>query len=437
MVTRGGGRREAEELAKAPAGEMNALGKQQHAAQDAVMRNRGEAENLRRAAEPPAPPMAKAAVAAAPEAATAAFKRLADRDKSADGKSNLAKDEADYFETDVLAWARADIFPAIEQAPPNYTSNWPGNWKHSPAEAMQVLRDLAARVQSFTAKVTAYRVEADGKEVKEGREWVVVFDTASGRYVSHRLGEDSKDVCDGARLARFFPLLKYAATRSAAPQDVKALAAALPGFLVPWPEKLDWENTVTLEKGDAGVTFKLASRNEQWSYVRIFLETEKGPITKIEVYQHRWQNNKHSSVLAQTIACEEFQELGGVKVPTVFRVTNLPTDPAAQASFDAQRKELEAVLAKLRAAGQDAAAKEAMAKIARPQGAASQVVRLTEVKVNYQPEAEGFKIEMPKDWAVRDLDAQPKPNERRSISNPVDPSQGNFGRNPIRRGLRE
>ena len=165
--------------------------------------------------------------------------------------------------------------------------------------------------------------------------------------------------------------------------------------------------------------------------------TYLAPITKIEVYQHRWQNNKHSSVLAQTIACEEFQELGGVKVPTVFRVTNLPTDPAAQANFDAQRKELEAALAKLRAAGQDAAAKEVMAKIAHPQGASSQVVRLTEVKVNYQPEAEGFKIEMPKDWAVRDLDAQPKPNERRAISNPVDPSQENFGRNPIRRGLRE
>jgi hypothetical protein len=441
MVARGGGRREEEQLgerlAKEPASEMNALVKQQQAAQDAMPAS-NRTESLRRAAAPPAPTTpAKAAADPGLANAAFAFKRLADRDKNADGKANWAKDEAGDFETDVLAWARQDIFPAIEQAPPNYTSNWPGNWKRSPAEAMQVLRDLATRVQSFTAQVTAYRVEADGKEVKEGREWVVVFDTASGRYISHRVGEDSKDVCDGARLARFFPLLKYAATRSAAPQDVKALAAALPGFLVPWPEKLDWEHTVTLEKGDAGLTLKLASRNDQWSYVRVFLETEKGPVTKIEVYQHRWQNNKHSAVLAQTIACEEFQELGGVKTPTVFRVTNLPTDPAAQASFDAQRKELEAALAQLRAAGQDAAAKEVMAKIARPQGAASQVVRLTEVKVNFQPEADGFKIEMPKDWAVRDLDAQPKPNERRAISQPIDPSQDNFGRQPMRRGLRE
>ena len=44
------------------------------------------------------------------------------------------------------------------------------------------------------------------------------------------------------------------------------------------------------------------------------------------------------------------------------------------------------------------------------------MVRLTAVRVNFEPPAEAFKIEIPNDWAVRDMDATPKAGDQRTIS---------------------
>ena len=68
--------------------------------------------------------------------------------------------------------------------------------------------------------------------------------------------------------------------------------------------------------------------------------------------------------------------------------------------------------------------------VAPPQ--TSQLLRLSDVQVNGKLEPDGFQIKIPADWAVRDLDAQPKPADCRSLSTPLNPSLNNFGRQPGR-----
>ena len=332
------------------------------------------------------------------------------------------------FETDQLAWARTDIFPGIEHAPS--LGNWPRGWKHSPADAMDLLRTLQSRLQSLACEVTAFHVDAKGKETQQGKPWQLVLDLANKRYVTHRKGEDTKDVCDGKRLARFFPLLKYAATRSATPQDATALAAALPGYLIPWPEKLDREYMVTVEKGE-GVVLRLTRRGNSNAYVRLFLDSKEGPISKIEIYQpQRQKNRKYAAVLAQTIYVDKFEEVGGIKVPSVLRVVQLSAgvDPRVVKEMYERRHVLTERLVALRGAGEVEEAKKVAEQLKPFSNVSEQVIRLTDIRPNAKPPAELFKIDIPADWAVRDLDSTPKSGDRRGISHPYDPSARGFGR---------
>jgi hypothetical protein len=374
---------------------------------------------------PPAPTSA----AAAPANGAMAFKRNEALKKVAADKEMgyFASDAA--FDTDQLAWSRTDIFPAIEGAPTDYLHGWPNQWKHSSEGALKVLRALQTRLKSLACEVTAYQIDGEGKEIKQGSVWQVAIDAANRRYLTYRKGEDTKDVCDGTRLARFFPTLKYAATRSASAQDWKALGVNLPGYILPWPERMDWEYEVAVEQGE-GLVLRLSTRNDKWSYIRLFLDSEQGPVTKVEVYQHRQDGAKHSSVLIQTIRVEKFEDVGGIKVPTVYRIVNVPNggDPRVLNERYDRRNQLALEFDGLTKAGKTEEAKALQAQLKPPSGISEQVIRLTEVQANFDPPAEAFKVEIPQDWAIRDLDATPKPGEQRSISNPYDPSQRGFGR---------
>jgi hypothetical protein len=317
--------------------------------------------------------------------------------KKAYRKARELRKSAD-FKADTLAWSRTDIFPTMKPAEGDPHSNWPRGWRRSPADAMKVLRAVSSRYRTLTCTVKGYSVSADGSEKESGRPWNIVIDAQKGAYVSYRVGADSKDVCDGERIARFFPQLKHCAIRDSRKTDVLGLAATLPGYLVPWAAKLDREYVVTVHRRDEkGVVLKLQSRRDRHSYTLLYLESERGPVVKIEVFGRRRQGRRYLKVLLMTVQCTDIREIAGVRVPTVFRATPAST-------------------------------KAARGHSARVPGLMrTQVVRLTDIAVNEKVPAAAFDLTTPKDWTVRDQDVQPGPKERNSISRPATPPP-DFGR---------
>jgi hypothetical protein len=360
------------------------------------------------AKEPGAPPMEKAA-ATRP---TSAGKEL---------RKRRAKDELGHFESDVLSWARQDIFPVFAS---NELPKWYYKHTHSPAEAMKVLKDLGARFRSLSMKFAVYRLEKDGEEKLEGREWEVAVDVAARRFFSRKLGDDHFDVSDGKELVRFFPLLKYAAKRKVSGADLMALVSHLPGYLFPWAEKLDYSWYATVRKGDEGVVIRLQRRGQKHTYILIHLKGEKGPVVKIQEYRQQWhRTRKYYARLVRTIECTEFKKVGGVEVPVVMKSTY---HIAGREVVNAREMEMvKKMLEKMRGTGNAAKAEELAKRLAALQATAKgtvRIVRVKDVKVNYKPKAEEFEVKLPKDWAVRDLDASPRGKDVKSTSRPVNAS---------------
>jgi len=347
-------------------------------------------------------------------------------DSSGEGRWDKFVGADTNFESKQLAWTRTNIFPSIEGSPKDYLQGWPDTKARNDAKDMAILRAVQSRIKSLACKMTAFYVYPGG-ERQAGSVWELTLDLANGRYTTHCKGMDSKDVCDGTRVARIFPLLKYAATRGATPQDAKALADGLPGWLIPWPEKADWEYEVRREPGE-GLVLRLRERDSIGQYMLLFLDSEQGPVSRIEVYRRRSGEDK--PVLVKTIRVEQFEEVGGVKIPTVVRVTFVPAgaDPRVLEDQFERRKALELRAKELTKAGKTDDAGKLLEQIKTMAKFHGHLIRLTDVRANFEPPAETFKIEIPKDWAVRNQDATPKSEERRSISRPYDPSQRGFGR---------
>jgi hypothetical protein len=385
----------------------------------------------------------KAANAAPPAPAAKAPARELSKADSMDGdgyrsagerKRAESRGAGSDFDTDVLAWARRDIFPIFGSTE---LGSLPRDWKPSDAKAMEVLKGLAGRFESLALKVSAFSLDKEGKETKQGREWTVVFDAGTGAFTSYKLGDDHKDVSEGAVRFQLFPTLKYAAKRAATKSDLFELMGTLPGYLAPWAEKLDREWLVTVEKQEEGgpVVLKLVRRWAEHTYTLLYLDSDKGPISKIEVFEQRWNGKDRYAFKARTIACEEVKEVGGVKVPTVFKTVN-HSETAGKAARDIE--ELKKMVEKLRAEGQNEQADAIMRKLGTAVGTdfAAAVVRLSDLKVNFKPEAEAFKVELPKDWAVRSLEAAPKGEDVKPVSPVVNPSP-NMGGNWGGRRMRE
>ena len=318
------------------------------------------------------------------------------------------------FDTDVLAWARKDIFPVFGSTE---LGSLPRDWKRSDARALEILKGLSGRFESLALKVSAFSLDKEGKETKQGREWTVVFDTATGAFTSYKLGDDHKDVSEGATRFQLFPTLKYAAKRAATRTDLFDLMAALPGYLAPWAEKLDREWLISIEKQEEGgaVVLKLVRRWQEHTYTLLYLDGDKGPVSKIEVFEQRWNNNNRYAFKVRTISCEEVKEVGGVKLATVFRTINHDEQKPGKTV----RREVD-----------EASGKVIMERVEAAPATTASVVRLSDLKVNFKPEAELFKVELPKDWAVRSLDAAPKGEDVKPVSPVVNPSPnmgGNWG----------
>jgi hypothetical protein len=237
--------------------------------------------------------------------------------------------------------------------------------------------------------------------------------------------------------------LKYAARRAADKSDLQELGNTLPALLMPWAEKLDREWVVSIEKKneDGSLVLRLARRwSEQHNYMLVYLDGEKGPVSKIEVFEQRMNNRNPYAFLARTVTCEEIKEVGGVKVPTVFKTTLHSDKPVGGKAVDpkqaeAFKKEIEV----LRASGKVEEVEALMRKLGTVSGegagdasTVASVVRLSDLKVNYKPEAENFKIELPKDWAVRNLDVAPRGTDVKPVSGIVNPSPNTGG--PMPRG---
>jgi hypothetical protein len=280
-------------------------------------------------------------------------------------------------EVDTLAWARQDIFPDFQRVA---LPNWNDNWKHSSEKALEILKTLTARFNTLELTVTNFAVH-DGKEVKQGRDWVVRFDRKTRAFLSKRIGEDYMDICDGKYVARLFPQLKYLARRSAVDEDLLAVGEVLPGFLAPWVQKLEHTHSISAEEVDGVTVLKLINRHDQYTYINLYLSKGTGPVTKIEYFQRRG----NASQKVRTIHCEELKEINGLQIPTLIRVVQHNKDKDVVQS----------------------------------------ITRLGEISVNTELPADSFKVDVPADWAVRDLDAAPKNAEKSSISPPLDPSQNN------------
>ena len=324
------------------------------------------------------------------------------------------------FDTDVLAWARRDIFPVFGSSE---LGSLPRDWKHSDGKALSTLSRIGERFESLAVKITAYSLDKDGKETKQGREWTVVFDAATGAFTSYKLGDDQKDVSDGATRFRLFPTLKYAARRAATKSDLFELMSSLPGFTAPWADKLDREWLVTIEKEeeDGAMVLKLVRRWTENTYTLIYIGSgSKGPVTKIEVFEQRWNGGNRYAFKARTITCEEVKEVGGVKIPTVFKTVNHDEQKPGKV---------------IRKVVDDASGKVIAERVEPAPDATAGIVRLSDLKINYKPEAEQFKVEPPKDWAVRSLEAAPRGEDVKPTSGVVNPSpnMGGWGG----RGLRE
>jgi hypothetical protein len=217
--------------------------------------------------------------------------------------------------------------------------------------------------------------------VKQGRDWVVSFDRKTRAFLSKRIGEDYMDVCDGKVVARLFPQLKYLARRQAVEEDVFAVGEALPGFLTPWTQKLDHTFEISVEEKDGTTVLKMVNRHDQYTYMMLYLSSATGPVTKVEYYVRRGNGSQKS----RTVFCEELQEINGLKIHTVFRLVQHSKDKDVVQS----------------------------------------ITRLTEVNVNAELPLDSFKVDVPSDWALRDLDAAPKSTGKSTISPPLDPSQNN------------
>ncbi len=314
------------------------------------------------------------------------------------------------FDTDVLAWARQDIFPVFG---PTELGGLPRDWKASDPKAMEILKAISGQFESLAVRVSAFALDKDGKEAKQGREWTVLFDAAAGTFVSYKLGDDHKDVCDGATRFQLFPTLKYAARRAATRSDLLDLMGALPGYLAPWAEQLDRQWLVSVEKREEGgpVVLKLVRRHNANTYTLLHLDSARGPVSKIEVFEERWDRGGRHAFKARTVTCEEVKEVGGVKIPTVFKTVNHGESQPGRVV----RKET------------DGSGRVVMERVeAAPEGAAS-VMRLSDLKVNFKPAADEFKVELPKDWAVRSLDAAPRGGDAKPVSGVVNPSPNNGG----------
>ena len=361
--------------------------------------------------------------------------------KEAAKKQYAKRDSKDAI--DVMAWARQDIFPTFGW---NRLGGWPNGWKHGDPKALEILRGIASPFQSLGVKITTYSLDQHGKETKQGREWTVAFDKKSGAFYSRRLGDDHTHLCDGKTVAKTYPLLKYAAKRQAEGTDLSALAASLPGFLMPWTDRLDRDYLIRVKSRDEkGLVLELKRRHNQHESTLLYLSGEKGPITKIEVYKRRYDRG-WKTYLHETILCEEAQDFGGVKVPTVFRIqrhtVGKPKPPVVlkyqgrdlPVLDEAHAKGLLKKLVELKTS-EDPKAKALMGAAERElQGMAqaasgvATVIRLTDLEVNGKIGPSLFKIEIPKDWSVRDLDVQPHSGDRRPISHPVNPSPNMGGR---------
>ncbi len=367
-----------------------------------------------------------AAPRAAAEAAKKAPGHYGTKGKAAGGgraeerKSRLRSGEG--FDTDVLAWARRDIFPVFRI---NELGALPYRHKHSSAEAMKILRNLAGRYKSLSLKVSSYTLDKEGTEKLEGRAWELALDTETRRFFSRKVGDDHYDISDGKVRVQFYPLLKYAARRRVTAGDVKALGGLLPAYIFPWAQKLDRRWYITVEKkGDDGLVLRLARRGNSNNRILIHLSSEKGPVTKIEVYENTWRRGGRYSRLTRTVECGEVKEVGGVKVPTVFKVTYHSKDGGRRANPE-MVKRYEKTIAKLRAAGSKTKAEEMARKLTVIKAAAAgqtRTVRVTDLKINYKPKAGSFKVTIPKDWAIRDLDSNPRSKDLRHQSSPVNAS---------------
>jgi len=371
-----------------------------------------------KAAPPPAPPGNAATVPAAKKARGAFYDVYPARD--GDIMDKAGKDLAERI--DVLSWARQDIFPVFDS---NELGRVPYRHRQSPAEALKILEAIGKRYGSLAMKVAAYRLDAKGREKLEGREWKVALDSANRRFYSRKVGDDHFDVSDGKVRVRFFPLLKYAAKRRVTDADLRALASALPAYIFPWAVKLDRSYYITVQKkGDDGVVIRLARRHSKHSYVLLHLKSVNGPVTRIEVFERTGRYRHYSSRKAQTIECSGIRKIGQVEIPTVFRITH--HSPKAGRKIDPRELDkFKAMVEMLRASGQKAKAEEIESKFkamtARSAGTV-RIVRLKDVKIGYQPKAADFKVGIPEDWAVRDLDASPRGKDVRPVSRPVNPS---------------
>ena len=279
---------------------------------------------------------------------------------------------------DSVPWERQDIFPVFER--PNLGS-LNDKAPRSTSKAMKILNKLGRRFESLTLTVAHYGIDKDGKEIKQGREWVVALDWKRHAFVSRTLGEDYADVCDGATRVRLFPQLKYAARRKTVDNDLTAVAHLLPGFLCPWADKIEREWIASVDKdGEDEVILRLVPRNNPQEYTLVYMKSANGPVQKIETYERQRIDGKAQVVKTQTVFCEEVKD-----IPTVYRTVQHGNEDKTVS-----------------------------------------VIRLTDIRANYSPDAGAFKSEIPTDWAVRDLDTEPANVERHPISQPVNPSP-NFG----------
>jgi len=352
-------------------------------------------------------------------------------------KAKMLKEMAEPV--DVLAWARQEIFPTFNT---NRLSAWPQPWQHGDAKALDILRGLTARFKTLSVTVQTFGVDKEGRETPQGRDWSVVLDATKGAYVSRRKGEDLVEICDGQTRAQLFPLLKYAARRQAAPEDLLALGNALPGWLCPWADKLDRDFVASVQSEDAnGLVLKLQRRNNPNEYMLVYLAAAQGPVTKVEIFRPRRQGNQVEAYKAETVMFENVQEIGGVRLATVLRTIRhdqADKQPMViemdgrKVAIPAQARDAKELMALAAAMKQAAENPEMAAKLAEMQkrigvlqaaaeGLAT-VVRLTNVAVGGELAADTFTIEIPADWAVRTLDTQPAGADRRGISAPYEPS---------------
>ncbi len=403
----------ADKKKRAPEGLANAL-------------QRGEKNGVKHERARKAPEAADGSKAAPPapimRSATAAKPAEKKATRSYGGRPASDK-ELEKKQVDVLAWARQDIFPAFGS---NELGKVSYRHKHSPAEAMKILEAIGKRYGSLAMKIAAYRLGKDGKEVLEGREWKLALDAENQRFYSRKIGDDHFEVSDGKTRVRYFPLLKYAAKRRATEADLRAVASALPGYIFPWAQKLDRSYYVSVQKNDDdGVVIKLARRHSKYTYVLLHLKSAKGPVTKVEIFERSGRYRHYTSRKAQTIECGEIKKVGGVEIPTVFKITyhsrnsGRRVDPREVAKF-------KAMVEMLRKAGNLAKSEELERKFKAAMGAsggAVKIVRLKDVKIGHKPKAEEFQVKIPKDWAVRDLDSSPRGKDVRPVSNPVNPSR--------------